>query len=193
MTAMLSGLTEAHLRGSLSELRRIAALDDAAALAALDTFAWGLSEAIADASEAGPDTDDWLGQSREERAARFQQELAQARTALEYPAGIRPFDGMHLRNSTGIYYNDTARREALAVADELDVAYAGAELARALTVQVGSTASLPKYFRLIDIAIAFLQDRDDLGLGEAGLPHSASFAPGSLTLTVCLVGELTFR
>jgi hypothetical protein len=43
MRGDLSGLSDARLRGWLKEVRRIAALDDAAALADLDTSAWSIS------------------------------------------------------------------------------------------------------------------------------------------------------
>src|SRR5690349_12001456 len=99
MLGALSGLSERQLQGYLAEMRRIAALDDTAALPELDAFAWGLSEAIAHNVESGAESHDWLGQSREERSARFQQDLAAARNALTYPAGLRPFDGQRLRQS----------------------------------------------------------------------------------------------
>jgi len=162
MLGALSGLSESQLQGYLAEMRRIAALDDTPALTELDAFAWSLSEAIAAAGDAA-DSGDWLGQSSEERAARFRQEMASARSALTPPAAIRPFDGQHLRQSAAIYCDDKeARREALTLADELDVAYAGAELERALRVQVASAAGLPKQFRLIDAALETLRQHGRL-------------------------------
>ena len=156
----LSGLSNSHLRDSLAELRRIAALDDRDALVELDTFAWSLSEAIAAAGGEGPDVGDWLGQSREAGAARFQGDLAAARANLAHPERIGSWDSLHLRQAVGLYAtDDTARREALAVADSLDVGFAGAQLERALTEPITSVAGLPKHHRAIGFALQELEKR----------------------------------
>src|SRR5258705_13254298 len=61
----LSGLTETQLRQYLIEVRRIAVLDDAAALLEVDTMAWGVSEIIAAAAGGRPDAGDRLSHGRE--------------------------------------------------------------------------------------------------------------------------------
>jgi hypothetical protein len=163
VTGDLSALTEAHLRDYLAEVRRIAALDDVAALVELDTMLWGASEMITTAAGERPDVGDWLSQGREAGTARFQEDLAAARANLEHPERIAPWDGLHLRQSAGIYTDDAgARREALAVADELEIGYAGVQIERALAEPITSTASLPKHHRAIGFALMELEKRGRL-------------------------------
>jgi hypothetical protein len=161
--SVLSGLTDAQLRDYLTEVRRIATLDDAAALVELDTMLWGAGEMITTAAGARPDVGAWLSQGHEVGAARFQQDLAAARANLDFPERIGPWDAMHLRQNATIYTDDAAaRREALSVADSLEVGYAGAQLERALTEPITSTASLPKHHRAIGFALMELEKRGRL-------------------------------
>jgi hypothetical protein len=131
--------------------------DLSVALAELDTLAWSISEMAARSGELG--SDDWLERSAAEGEARFREDLAAARADLEHPGWVGPFDGTRLRHTAVLAESDADRRQALTVADELDVAFAGAQLERALTEPIGSTAGLPKHYRAIDLAVAELEKR----------------------------------
>jgi hypothetical protein len=87
VTGELSGLTDTQLRDLLQAVRRIATLNDAAALAELDALAWSIGEMVARSGDS-PGGDDWLDRSAAEGEARFREALAAARTDLEHPARI---------------------------------------------------------------------------------------------------------
>jgi hypothetical protein len=160
MSGDLSELSEAQPRDLLQVVRRIASLDDTAALAEIDNLAWSISEMIARSREA-LGGGDWLERSAAEGEARFRETLAAAHADLEHPNRIGPFDGTRLRH-LAVLAEDDDRQQTLTMADEIDVAYAGAQLERALTEPIGSTASLPKHFRAIDHAVAELEKRGRL-------------------------------
>jgi hypothetical protein len=98
----LSGLTEAQLRDWLQAIRRVAALDDAAALQELDTLAWGLSETV---QHAGEDLGAELERSDTEGKARLQREVEAAKANLAHPergAPLAPGTSRTLQPSTGL-------------------------------------------------------------------------------------------
>jgi hypothetical protein len=106
---ILSGLTEAQLRDWLQEVRRIAALDEDAALREVDTLAFSLAAAVENADvEIG---DELLGRGLEAGKERLQQELAAARLNLQHSSRIRAFDAIHLRQSAYYTEDDAERRE----------------------------------------------------------------------------------
>jgi hypothetical protein len=152
-------LSEEQLRGWLSQVRRIAALDDAPALGELDTMAFGLAAAVQHAED---DFGDELGRGMEAARQRLREETATARANLQHPSLIGPFDGMHLRQSLIFTEDENERRDGMAIAEELDVAFAGAQIERALTDLIAGTASLPKLFRVIQTAVGDLDKRGRL-------------------------------
>jgi hypothetical protein len=159
MTLELSGLSHAQLRTWLTEVRRIASLDEATALGELDTLAFSLAAAVQHAEDG---LDEELGRSMEAGKERLKQELAAARANLEHPSRVGPFDGLHLRQSCSYTEDESERREGLALAEELEVTFAGAQIDRALTEPIASTASLPKLFRMIQTAVGDLDKRGRL-------------------------------
>jgi uncharacterized protein YnzC (UPF0291/DUF896 family) len=72
------------------------------------------------------------------------------------------FDAIHLRQSAYFTEDEAERQEATSLAEQLEVAFAGAQVERALTEPIGSTASLPKHFRSIDQAVGELEKRGRL-------------------------------
>ena len=98
----------------------------------------------------------------EARKERLKQDLAAARLNLQHPSRIGAFDAIHLRQSAYYTEDEAERQEAATLADELEVAFASAQLERALAEPIGSTASLPKHYRAIDYAVAELEKRGRL-------------------------------
>jgi hypothetical protein len=155
----LSGLTEAQLQNWLQAVRRIAALDEAAALREVDTLAFGLAAAVENADrEIGEE----LGRGLEAGKERLKQDLAAARLNLQYPSRIGAFDAIHLRQSAYYTEDEAERQEAATLAEQLEVAFAGAQIERALIEPIASPASLPKHYRAIDHAVAELEKRSRL-------------------------------